>query len=396
MLETACQLCQAKQWKQLTHIEFGNWNKTKQDLQRDTNSYPVSLCRNCGHVQIAVCYDDKLLSQLYFHSHQEAILWDESLIGSSVPYQQMVSFFSEYLTPNSTLVDFGCGMGDLLLAAKSNQPKSNLKLVGVDFNNRINNKNISYLSADLNAMGTIKDELWPKGIDVACASHVLEHLVNPVDFLNYITKRLSKNGKLFIEVPNFSSLHDASTSGLNHLINLQHIHYYTADSISQIARQSGLKVEKIKQFTTGYIPRLQVLLTKSTLEAEIPPKVQQTATKSVLNTIKQSQIKRKSLAKIILQSSHDNSLTGLWGIGADFYLLIKENPEIANAIKSHQIELFDYGLEGHRYLLQTIRSSAEIPKFNSPVFMTPLFSATRIKMHLACQGWSVKPIDIFR
>jgi hypothetical protein len=286
-------------------------------------------------------------------------------------------------------------MGDLLLTAHSHRPKAKLKLVGVDFNNRTNNENISYLSADLNDMESLTSDLWLKGIDVACASHVLEHIIDPIDFLTNLAKQLNKNGKIFIEVPDFSSEHELDSIGLSNLINLQHIHYYTADSISQIAIQSGLDIVKIKQFTTGYIPRLQVILTKSSLSIKSNPKVKKTAAKSVLNYISQSQIKRHELADKILQIINNNAQVGVWGIGADFYLLVTENPELNNAIKLHQVELFDYELKNHSYSQCTIRSSTEISTFIFPVFMTPLLAETRIKMHQASQLWPVKPVDFF-
>lgn len=384
MAIASCQLCNCQQWQTFSDILFGIWEESSTILSRQNSVYPLSKCKHCGHVQISSEYTPALFEKLYFHSTQEAVMWHETLVGDNSPYEEMIDFALNDSTPK-TIVDFGCGEGKLLAAANKRLP--DCTLIGIDFNDRFSEDNIYYLSFDLNNLAQLPNQHWPEGIDLAMASHVLEHVINPVNFLQHIKQQLSSNGAVFIEVPDFSQHHTVQSIGMSNLVNLQHIHYYTADSITFAAKRAGFKVVKIGRITTGYIPRLQVLLTPD----EIAPFFVSSSLFDAADVIKhyqtQCRLLRNKLADLLRENISREGKVGVWGIGADFYNLMSEHADIADLISQQKIVLFDYALKDRRLQQQRILCSSGITSVKYTVFISPQLAETRIKMRALSQDW---------
>ncbi len=393
MSNVSCQACNLLNWDHFSNISFGLWDEDQQSIFRKNKLYPLAKCLSCGHVQVSTKYDNTLFEQLYFHSMQEAVMWHESLVGNDLPYQQMIDFVANNLSSNNTVVDFGCGEGKLLSSAKRIEPS--LNLIGIDFNDRVACDDISYLSHNLNQLDSLPTHLWPNGIDLAMASHVLEHVISPVQFLKQIKQHLKHSGKIFIEVPDFSQRHADEAIGMSNLINLQHIHYYTADTITAIAHRAGLSVLNLKRITTGYIPRLQVLLandnTETTTRLEMATN---TAVDTVVHYQAQCIAKRQRLENVIIDSVSSEKNVGIWGIGADFYAMVSHSEVLKNLIERRKITLFDYQLKHKIYLGQTIQCSSDIPTYSGVVYLSPLLAETRIKMNVISELWP-NTIDMF-
>jgi SAM-dependent methyltransferase len=383
-----CRLCHSKPLVRFSSITFGVWLEHLNEIVRDSDDYLLGQCKQCGHVQVAAQYTPELLNKLYFNSAQEAVMWHESLISNDAPYHEMVEFACEGHSPN-TIVDFGCGEGKLLSVARAKFPKS--ALVGIDFNDRFCQENIDYLAYNLNDLSKLPTTYWANGIDLAMASHVLEHIVNPVLFLKNIASHLSVNGMIFVEVPDFSNCHDLSSIGRSNLVNLQHIHYFTLDSLRYAANQVGLQIMSSKQVTTGYIPRLQVLVARdANIDADVDVSsigVRFKAAESVIHYQDNCREHRVKLAGILLETINQDGKVGIWGIGADFYLLMKEHPALVKAIVDNQLVMFDQSLKGKTYSSRVILSSSEIPQQIYEVIICPQLAETSVKMSEVSKEW---------
>jgi 2-polyprenyl-3-methyl-5-hydroxy-6-metoxy-1,4-benzoquinol methylase len=336
-------------------------------------------------------YDPDLFKALYFHSTQEAVMWHESLIHSSAPYQQMIEFVAPFISEKATIADFGCGHGALLDAAKVKLGEPG-RLIGVDFNDRLSANGIDYISADLNNLDSLNDKSLFGQLDLAMASHVLEHLLDPVHFLRSIAEFLKAGGIVFIEVPDFSSPLTDEAVGFSNLVNLQHVHYFSLPLLQYAAHQAGYRVIKHQQILTGYIPRLQVLLQPGVSELAVPAEIDNNAAKAVLANMSGSTKKRRCLAELIIQTCAERGSAGLWGVGADTYLLMREQPQLAVLCQQGRLKLFDQQWVGHFLFDSEIQDSAEIAHFSGSVFVSPLLVETRYKMLCVAKrfGWQVR------
>ena len=89
------------------------------------------------------------------------------------------------------------------------------------------------------------------------AIDVIEHVLDPGAFLRQVRSRLAPSGVLYVETPNIRSavyvlgrvlsrVLDGSTSSvIQRLFPPQHVQYFTADSLSRLAKDSGLEVVQV-------------------------------------------------------------------------------------------------------------------------------------------------------
>ncbi|MBT1444936.1 methyltransferase domain-containing protein [Shewanella sp. JM162201] len=378
----ACAICHGTEWEQFSTISFGVWQSNNGRLWRDTEDYPLGCCAQCGHVQNLAQYNEALLQRLYFHSPQEEVYWSPNLIGSDFPYHQMVSMFADELPEAAVIADLGCGPGKLLNACRDRLPKA--RLHGADFNDRCALEGISYQSANLSDVDALKALFPHQSLDLICSSHTLEHLPNPRAFLLAIKPLLKNTGMVFIEVPDFSTPHPWEISGQSSLVNQQHIHYFSKDSLAVLAGLCGYEILKTKQFVTGFIPRLQLLL--------------RPLSKRVLGIVKQVQAdiqsKHQSLLETISTELEAGGDVHLWGVGADLYQLMGE-PRFDALLATPNLTLHDAQWAGHELAGKTIAPSAALREVSGKIVITPSLAETRTKMNAVSKGFQADVIDSY-
>lgn len=118
-------------------------------------------------------------------------------------------------------LDIGCGTGYLL-----DEIGASVK-VGIE-------SNIEYSRAKGIEVYTEMDQVAQKSFHLVTAIHVLEHVPNPVGYLKSMTKFLSKDGFIVIEVPTWKSAYAP--------LRLAHLYHFEPDVFRLICKQVGLKV----------------------------------------------------------------------------------------------------------------------------------------------------------
>lgn len=134
--------------------------------------------------------------------------------------------------PNSiNFMNFGAGHGGIsyLMAAKKN------KIINIEPSDipKFNYKNFSnYQSID-----KFINQQSLNSIDIIYSSHTIEHLRDPISFLEKISKLLKKDGSVFIEVPNCrKSVIDKNyeEGGCDGRIIGSHLIYFTKDFFEKL------------------------------------------------------------------------------------------------------------------------------------------------------------------
>lgn len=163
-----------------------------------------------------------------------------------------------------TILEIGCGTGQYYEAWK----EIGVNWTGIEINKEMLNfcrlKNIPVEEFD----ECIRSE---KKYEVIFLSQVLEHILEPTDFLNKIGKLLAKDGILHIDVPN----HDSITS-LYRKINLFHNDYgfiqpmhhliaYTKKSLAYLLEKNHYKVVHIDAYANDHNTFGQLLTSKTFL-----------------------------------------------------------------------------------------------------------------------------------
>jgi SAM-dependent methyltransferase len=132
---------------------------------------------------------------------------------------------------DSTVLDIGCGHGEFLKAVEVKGYEG----YGVDPRPEF---------ADFHRVWASLDDI-PEGQQFSAITmiHMLEHLVDPIEYLEGLKKFLKPGGLLFIEVPSFGPA--------DGIVGFSHPIAYTSITLDDVLRKSGWKVESIKTMVVG-------------------------------------------------------------------------------------------------------------------------------------------------
>lgn len=204
--------------------------------------YPTGMCNVCGNVQQTEYYNAESLTDFYTNYFRKIYenktpnkLFLSQKNGNGISIYQ---FVSSIFKPKSVL-EVGCGAGGILSVFKDNGSK----VLGLDFDEdfleaaRENDVDVKNGSLE------VLDE--SEKYDLIIFSHVLEHIVKPVEFLRELTKYLTKDGLIFIEVPSIDNIKkgDYELDLLNYWQNA-HVIHFTTKSLELVCKSAGL--EKVK------------------------------------------------------------------------------------------------------------------------------------------------------
>lgn len=151
---------------------------------------------------------------------------------------QRIELLRPWLTGESSLLEVGCSTGHFLYNVK------NLvgEVVGVDYDSGAADYASEICDCKTFGCGLDETDLGLESFDVVCAIQTMEHVEDPIGFVNLLGKYLKPNGILYIEVPN---LYDPLLSVFlaprysNFYFHEAHILYFTTDSLLNVLKCAG-------------------------------------------------------------------------------------------------------------------------------------------------------------
>ena len=205
---------------------------------------PVVICKECGLVQTNPRMSQKSYNK--FYDSEYAKLY----VGEGKPTEEFFTkqynhgaYIYDYIRrfsgkiENKFIVEVGTGAGGILQYFKE---KGN-EVYGVDLGS-------DYIEfgkqKGLNLeVGTI-DKLYSlkKKLDVVIYSHIVEHLLNPVDELKKLRNILNEDSLLYIEVPGLKNLYDSYGQDFLKYLQNAHTYHFTLNSMANCTRKAGFKL----------------------------------------------------------------------------------------------------------------------------------------------------------
>lgn len=248
-------------------------------------------CKICGNRKIS----DLKLSKTYFFCTNCKVAWmkkfpeasyeknynvGKSGVASKI-FQPIEGFFywlrKIYIGNNQVecWVDVGAGDGRFL---KTTNAKKKIGVEVSKFGRKIME------DQGLKAM-TNKDFLTKQNInaDVISFWHVLEHLDDPLKYLNTAKRNLSKTGKIVIGIPNIDSFEfQIFRKFWFHLAPKYHLWHYSPTSLSLMLSKTGFRIDFIDYFAPEHhlVGILQSFLNKTTGSENILHKIVKRGTDS--------------------------------------------------------------------------------------------------------------------
>ena len=166
----------------------------------------------------------------YFKDQEKDKVWWNKV------FEERIESFEKVLDRKGSILDVGCGPGFFLNHAKNKGWKTygiEPSLSAVNFAN--NKFGLNVTAGSLNLLKNFKN------IDVIYTHGVLEHLENPIEFLNLAKKSLSKNGIIFTSVANdFNQIQAtaiATTKAPWWIMPPEHYNYFNISSIKRLMKK---------------------------------------------------------------------------------------------------------------------------------------------------------------
>jgi SAM-dependent methyltransferase len=152
---------------------------------------------------------------------------------------------SIHFIPNGKAVDIGCGNGKFMRSMNS----LGWKFEGVELNplavKACRSSGLRVFQGDLHA-AAFENESF----DLITARHVIEHIPNPANFMQEISRVLKKGGRLVIETPNSKAL-GRQWFGSDWYANdvPRHLVLYCLTNLHTLATDHRLHLVGVKMFT---------------------------------------------------------------------------------------------------------------------------------------------------
>ena len=197
-------------------------------------------CRNCGFV-----FSERIPSIEELDNHYKN--YGSNFYCSELTIKRYNEILDkmEPFRKTGRLLDVGCGIGFFLDEAK----KRGWEVYGTEYSERLigllREKGITIHEGQLNS------ENYEDGFfDLVTSFEVIEHINNPINELNHISKMLRKGGLVYLTTPNFNSLLRRKLKIQYNVIKYpEHLSYYTPKTIIRLFNSNGFKKWKVE--TTG-------------------------------------------------------------------------------------------------------------------------------------------------
>jgi hypothetical protein len=110
--------------------------------------------------------------------------------------------------------------------------------------------------SNINVCKSIHDLRGP--FDVVIASMVLEHLIDPAEYMAHIAKLSSTAGRLLITVPNADEVRNAGPYWVGFRVDLEHLNYFGMRSLGRILHRENFAIEcqwcEVQPMLPAYLP----------------------------------------------------------------------------------------------------------------------------------------------
>lgn len=139
---------------------------------------------------------------------------------------------------NGRLLDVGCGPGDLLVEAR----RAGFEPLGLEYSPALaaHARDRGGLEVYEGDVATLRSDA---PFDVVVMSHVVEHVVSPIDTLREVRRLLTGNGVLYVATPNICSW-EARFPGWGSY-EPYHLSYFAPSTLTLALREAGFRVREL-------------------------------------------------------------------------------------------------------------------------------------------------------
>ncbi|MBF0517839.1 MAG: class I SAM-dependent methyltransferase [Nitrospirae bacterium] len=213
----------------------------------------ICKCSNCGLVIQDISMDAAELSQYYNEIYQKTNSLDAGKEQSAQEHfddrlktiAPIVGQIAGYLRPNITVLELGCGTGELLYSIKPHVKA----VTGIEIHKGFVDFMNNTLQIEAYAEDIMKIDFGGRRFDLIISIATLDHLNNPFATLQRLKSLLSERGMMYIEVPNADEalnhyLPERNKAAFNKFFwHKAHFYYFTPETLALLMQKAGLICE---------------------------------------------------------------------------------------------------------------------------------------------------------
>jgi len=217
---------------------------SESELIHDLN---VEACANCGHCRHSSSPDFEVLNDLYsnYYSYPSPLENNYEPVRDNQFLKVLADRLPQYDIDHQyhRVYEIGCYDGYILYHLQ----KQGFDVEGCD-------PSAGALIGKRFGVKIQKELFDPKRLnnqyDIVISRHYLEHVLDPFDWINAISKAVSDEGMLIVEVPNVAFY---INNGLSEVFSHQHIHGFSSDSIQLLLNKLNIHVDEVVESENNLI-----------------------------------------------------------------------------------------------------------------------------------------------
>jgi SAM-dependent methyltransferase len=199
------------------------------------HGYDLRYCCSCSHIWLG----NRPTPQEMDHYYTDQYHRNVGHAGETSPkrWRRHLKVISKYKIGGSVL-DIGCSSGGFLGYLKAGP----WKLHGIEASVPTAERARTRTGAEVFAGDVLNANFASGSFDVITCTDVLEHLYEPREVLQNVSKWLKPGGIFYVFVPNIMSLESRIFRSYWYGLDLpRHLHHYTSKSLSSLATSVGLR-----------------------------------------------------------------------------------------------------------------------------------------------------------
>jgi 2-polyprenyl-3-methyl-5-hydroxy-6-metoxy-1,4-benzoquinol methylase len=218
----------------------GNHDPQKFHLKYQKDKFAVASCDNCGFLFIPPYYRRQIKYEQYKNADVTAAVRSGNNWVKIQRHKLRFKFIQKYIK-SGKLFDLGAGWGHFMLAGK----ELGYDVYGIEIADQPYQYCVNDLKLPVDHIDFFKmDE--SKKFDLISMWDVLEHIDKADEFLDKCSRLSKPGGWLFLQVPQIDSYFAKKYKDEWKMMGLDHVNYFSKDTITKILSQHGYEVVKIK------------------------------------------------------------------------------------------------------------------------------------------------------
>ncbi len=199
----------------------------------------IVACAHCGLLYTNPCYTPSGFQQLFAKAGLSYGHTAERIV-------EQVEWVARHFPQACSLLDVGCGGGDLLKALPQTMQRFGLDVDALVLETAAKNApDVVFEVCDFDGLSDLPQT------DVITLFHVLEHLANPAQFLKQLRQLAKKGTQLVVEVPVVERAVVEQDRDIVGFFTIQHLTHFSKVSLENMLAASGWQVTHVEAMS-GY------------------------------------------------------------------------------------------------------------------------------------------------